>query len=62
MKSKVIIIELTALLDVIFIMLFWTMNNSQQVQIEAETKVAEAEQLVSLSQEECEKVRREAES
>lgn len=62
MKCKGIIIELTALLDVIFIMLFWTMNNTQQIQSEAETKVVEAEQLVSLSQEECEKVRKEAES
>lgn len=66
MKSKGIIIELTALLDVIFIMLFWAMNTAQlenqQIRNDAETRIAEAEQFVSLSREECEKVRREAKS
>ncbi|MBQ9898678.1 MAG: hypothetical protein IJM44_04385 [Ruminococcus sp.] len=48
MKSKGIVIELTALLDVILIMLFWVMLNiqdsSEAVKADAESRVAAAEQ------------------
>ena len=47
-KSKGIVIELTALLDVIMIMLFWVMlnvqDNSEQTKAEAQQQVAEAQQ------------------
>ena len=51
MKGKGIIIELTALLDVILIMLFWVMMNmkdeTEAVQNEAEAKVSEVQQKYS---------------
>lgn len=57
-KSKGIIIELTALLDVIFIMLFWVMINVQEsstrVMEDADSRIAQAEAQV-------EEIRRETE-
>lgn len=51
MKNKGIIIELTSLLDVILIMLFWLMMNLQEqnrnISTEAENRMAQAEQIVS---------------
>ena len=51
MKGKGIIIELTALLDVILIMLFWVMMNmkdeTEAVQNEAEAKVSKVQQKYS---------------
>lgn len=50
-KSKGIIIELTALLDVIFIMLFWVMINVQEsstrVMEDADSRIAQAEAQVA---------------
>ena len=64
MKSKGIMIELTALLDVIFIMLFWTMSNAQlenqQIRNEAESKIAEAESEVRKAWETAENINKNA--
>lgn len=50
MKNKGIVIELTALLDVILIMLFWLMislqNNNDNIRAEAEERISQAEQIV----------------
>lgn len=50
-KNKGIVIELTALLDVIMIMLFWVMMNvqssSDEVKAEADERVAAVEQQIS---------------
>jgi len=55
-KSKGIVIELTALLDVIMIMLFWVMMNvqdsSKSASTAAEKKAAAAEQRLEETQEE----------
>ncbi len=55
-KNKGIVIELTALLDVIMIMLFWIMMNvqdsSKSAASEAEKKALEAEQRLNTIQEE----------
>ena len=51
MKNKGIIIELTSLLDVILIMLFWLMMNLQEqnknISAEAEQRIAQAEEIVA---------------
>lgn len=51
MKNKGIIIELTSLLDVILIMLFWLMMNLQEqnknISQEAEQRIAQAEETVA---------------
>lgn len=72
MKSKGIVIELTALLDVILIMLFWLMmtaqQNSETIKQEAESRIMSAEQRVENAEdiaenavEEAEKLREEME-
>ena len=57
-KNKGIIIELTALLDVIFIMLFWVMINVQEsstkVREDADSRVAEAQAQVAEVRQETE--------
>ncbi|WP_287993961.1 hypothetical protein [Ruminococcus sp.] len=57
-KNKGIIIELTALLDVIFIMLFWMMMNVQEgsakVKEDADSRIAEAQAEVVQVREEAE--------
>ena len=64
MKSKGIIIEFTALLDVIFIILFWTMSSAQlenqQIRNEAESKIAEAESEVRKAWETAENINKNA--
>lgn len=59
MKNKGIVIELTALLDVILIMLFWVMMNIQDsneaVRTDAENRVAAAEQQLEEQKLESEK-------
>lgn len=61
MKNKGIVIELTALLDVILIMLFWVMMNVREetatVREEADTKIAEYQLKSEEAQEELEEVR-----
>lgn len=61
MKNKGIIIELTALLDVILIMLFWVMMNVREettaVRQEADTKIAEYQQQSEEAAEELEEIR-----
>lgn len=51
MKNKGIVIELTALLDVILIMMFWLMmniqNNNDNIRTDAEQRVSQAEQKVA---------------
>ena len=51
MKNKGIVIELTALLDVILIMMFWLMmniqNNNDNIRTDAEQRVSHAEQEVA---------------
>ncbi|MDE6036441.1 MAG: hypothetical protein K2G36_11120 [Ruminococcus sp.] len=51
MRNKGIIIELTSLLDVILIMLFWLMMNLQEqnknISAEAEQRIAQAEEIVA---------------
>jgi len=65
-KSKGIVIELTALLDVIMIMLFWVMmnvqDNSDQVKAEADQKVAAAQQQLIEASSEVDAIRAEADS
>lgn len=73
-KNKGIIIELTALLDVIFIMLFWVMINVRQsnidVKADAESQVAQAqadadsevERIRQETDSEIERIRKEAEA
>jgi len=65
-KSKGIVIELTALLDVIMIMLFWVMMNvqdsSDQVKAEADQKVAAAQQQLIEASSEVDAIRAEADS
>ncbi len=55
MKNKGIVIELTALLDVILIMLFWIMMNVQDsnenIQADADSRVAEAEKQIKEAEE-----------
>ncbi|MDE6834571.1 MAG: hypothetical protein K2J39_10070 [Ruminococcus sp.] len=55
MKNKGIIIELTSLLDVILIMLFWLMMNLQEqnknISEEAENRISQAEEIVADAQE-----------
>lgn len=62
-KSKGIVIELTALLDVIFIMLFWVMmnvqNDGEAARQEAKERIAAAEQQVEHQKEENEELLRE---
>ena len=70
MKNKGIVIELTALLDVIFIMLFWVMINVQEngakVKEDADSRIAEAQAQVVQAQEEAaeqvESIREQADS
>ena len=51
MKNKGIVIELTALLDVILIMMFWLMmniqNSNDNIRTDAEQRVSQAEQEVA---------------
>jgi len=65
-KSKGIVIELTALLDVIMIMLFWVMMNvkdtSDQVKADADQKVKAAQQQLIEASSEVEAIRAEADS
>ena len=55
MKNKGIVIELTALLDVILIMLFWLMmslrNTSDNIRADAEERISKAEQQVKSAEE-----------
>lgn len=59
MKSKGIIIELTALLDVILIMLFWVMMNindsNDQVRADAQAQVQQAQEEAAQAQDELAK-------
>lgn len=50
-KSKGIVIELTALLDVILIMLFWVMMNVQE---DSESAMADAEKQTAAAQQQLE--------
>lgn len=63
MKNKGIIIELTALLDVILIMLFWVMMNMQDqtaaVQDEAEARISKVQHEYSELEEDYEELDRE---
>ncbi|MCR5542108.1 MAG: hypothetical protein K6F71_14970 [Ruminococcus sp.] len=69
-KNKGIVIELTALLDVIFIMLFWMMINVQEgstkVREDADSRIAQAEaevvQVREESEEKLENMRKQADS
>ena len=65
-KNKGIVIELTALLDVIMIMLFWVMmnvrENSENVKAEAETKVAAVQHELNETRSELNNVRSEADA
>lgn len=64
MKNKGIIIELTSLLDVIFIILFWVMIQMQEEQklmkADTETQLAEANQQVEDALQQVEHIRNEA--
>ncbi|MDE6502445.1 MAG: hypothetical protein K2L10_10210 [Ruminococcus sp.] len=55
MKNKGIVIELTALLDVILIMMFWLMmnlqNNNDNIRAEAEERISQAEQQIQSAEE-----------
>lgn len=65
-KNKGIVIELTALLDVIMIMLFWVMmnvsENSENVKAEAETKIAAVQQELKETRSELNSVRSDADA
>ena len=65
-KSKGIVIELTALLDVIMIMLFWVMMNvsdsSEQAKAEAQSQVTAVQQELDDTQKKLESVRSEADA
>jgi hypothetical protein len=69
-KNKGIVIELTALLDVIFIMLFWMMINVQEgstkVREDADSRIAQAEaevvQVREETEEKLEDMRKQADS
>ena len=69
-KNKGIVIELTALLDVIFIMLFWMMINVQEgstkVREDADSRIAQAEaevvQVREEAEEKLENMRKQADS
>lgn len=54
MKNKGIVIELTALLDVILIMMFWLMmnlqNSNDSIRADAEERIAQAEQQVQTAE------------
>lgn len=64
MKQKGIIIELTSLLDVIFIILFWVMMQMQQqqtqIQTDTEEQLAQAAQQVEEALQQVEEIRTEA--
>ena len=64
MKQKGIIIELTSLLDVIFIILFWVMMQMQQqqtqMQTDTEEQLAQAAQQVEEALQQVEEIRTEA--
>lgn len=64
MKNKGIIIELTSLLDVIFIILFGVMmqlqEEQEQVKIDTESQIAQANQQVQEALQEVENIRKEA--
>ena len=65
-KSKGIVIELTALLDVIMIMLFWVMMNvsdsSEQAKAEADSRVKAVQMQLDETQTKLESVRAEADA
>lgn len=65
MKNRGIVIELTALLDVILIMLFWVMmsinGKNDEVRAEAESKVSEYQQQYEEIEDELEDTRQELE-
>lgn len=65
-KSKGIVIELTALLDVIMIMLFWVMMNvkdsSEQAKAEADTRVAVVQTELDDTRSKLDSVRAEADA
>lgn len=54
MKNKGIVIELTALLDVILIMMFWLMmnlqNSNESIRADAENRISQAEQQVQIAE------------
>lgn len=54
MKNKGIVIELTALLDVILIMMFWLMmnlqNNNDNIHTDAENRISQAQQQVQTAE------------
>lgn len=64
MKNKGIVIELTALLDVILIMLFWLMmnlqNNNESIREDAEERISKAEQQVQSAEESVSEAERRA--
>ncbi|MDE5770318.1 MAG: hypothetical protein K2I06_01625 [Ruminococcus sp.] len=66
MKSKGIVIELTALLDVILIMLFWIMMNvqdsSENIRAEADSRVADAEEQIKEAEESVSEAEKRAEN
>ena len=65
-KSKGIVIELTALLDVIMIMLFWVMmsvkDSSEQAKAEADNRVSVVERQLADTQDELDSVRAETDA
>jgi hypothetical protein len=65
-KSKGIVIELTALLDVIMIMLFWVMmsvkDSSEQAKAEADSRVSVVERQLADTQDELDSVRAETDA
>jgi len=64
MKNKGIVIELTALLDVILIMMFWLMmnlqNNNDSIRADAEERISQAEQQVQTAKENVSEAERRA--
>ncbi len=64
MKNKGIVIELTALLDVILIMMFWLMmnlqNNNDSIRADAEERISQAEQQVQTAEENVSEAERRA--
>lgn len=66
MKNKGIVIELTALLDVILIMLFWIMMNVQDsnenIRAEADSRISDAEKQIKEAEESVSEAERTAEN
>lgn len=59
-RNKGIVIELTALLDVIMIMLFWVMMNTSETAGKARQEAEQAQQQIQTAQSEADKAKEEA--